>query len=74
MLKFYISISLFLISLNLSKNAALDSNQAIHLVHIEEAKDYYFSDPHKEVPHSWDWAITLQKCFSLFPLIHLRSP
>lgn len=69
MLKFYVSISLFIISLNLSKIASQDSIQVFHSVHIEEAKDYYyFANPNKEVSHSLDWAITLQKCFFLLPL------
>jgi hypothetical protein len=68
MLKFYVSISLFIISLNLSKIDNQDSIQAFRSVHIEEAMKYYFADPNKEVLHSLDWAIMLQKCFFLLPL------
>jgi|LauGreDrversion4_2_1035121.scaffolds.fasta_scaffold881452_1 hypothetical protein len=51
MLNFYVSISLFIISLILSKTINQDSIQAFHSVHIVEAK-YYFADPNKEVSHS----------------------
>lgn len=51
MLNFYVSISLFIISLILSKTINQDSIQAFHSGHIVEAK-YYFADPNKEVSQS----------------------